>query len=465
MDVKKAIDWVENHKADIFNSLAELVAIQSISTDDDHHQEINHCAQVVCDQMRAAGFSHVEILETEGAFPYVFGEIPAPPGAPTLLMLSHYDVQPLNYIEQWQSDPWILNSRNGRLFGRGAADDKGGVVAQIAAVKAWTHGAGKCPVGIKLLVEGEEEIGSKHLLDLIRSNPSRFQADALVVCDTENLAVNLPCITYSLRGVVTLKIMVRSAQFPSHSGMVGGTLADPALGLCQILGKLCWNRGPIPVPGLYDQVRPMTSAEKEACRRAPMDEATWRKDLGVLPGVSLSLETGKTIAEETWRRPSITAIALEASTIKGASNQVLPSAEAILSCRIVPDQTPETVFNSIAKYLSQSPPWGMEVSVESLGAPVKWWLTKPEGPGFKAAMESLKLGFGNEPLAIGCGGTIGFVEPLEELLGGVPSLLLGIEDPQSNAHAPNESLHEADWYSLIKSMVHLIHLYPKNHST
>lgn len=461
MSAQKAIHWIESNQESIFQSLSELVAIQSISTDGDHDREIQGCAEAVRNQMNRAGFPKTEILELAGAYPYVFGEIPAPPGAPTLLMLSHYDVQPLNYLDQWLSEPWKLTRREGRLFGRGAADDKGGVVAQIAAVESWIKGAGKCPVGIKLLVEGEEEIGSKNLLKLIQANPTRFQADALVVCDTENLAVNLPCITYSLRGVVTLKVTVHSATFPSHSGMVGGTLADPALGLCQVLGKLCWNRGPIPVPGLYDHVRQLTSEEKEACRRAPVEEQAWRKDLGVIPGVSLAMETGKTIAEQTWRRPSISAIALEASSLRGASNQVLPKAEAVLSCRIVPDQSPEAVIDSLTRFLTQSPPWGMRVEVESLGPPVKWWITKPEGPGFKAAMDSLRLGFGAEPLAIGCGGTIGFVEPLEELLGGVPSLLLGIEDPQSNAHAPNESLHEGDWYSLIKSMAHLFERFPR----
>ena len=461
MSAEKAVQWIESNRGSIFQSLAQLVEIQSISTDGDHHGEIKRCAESVRDQMKRAGFDKTEILELPGAYPYVFGEIKAPAGAPTLLMLSHYDVQPLNYIDQWLSEPWKLTRRDGRLFGRGSADDKGGVVAQIAAVESWIKAVGKCPVGIKLLVEGEEEIGSKNLLKLIQANPTRFQADALVVCDTENLAVNLPCITYSLRGVVTLKVTVHSSSFPSHSGMVGGTLADPALGLCQILGRLCWNRGPIPVPGMYDQVRPLTPGEKEACRRAPVDEMAWRKDLGVIPGVSLALETGKTIAEQTWRRPSVSAIALEASTIRGASNQVLPKAEAVLSCRIVPDQSPEAVVASLTKFLTQSPPWGMRVEVEPLGAPVKWWITKPEGPGFQAAMDSLRLGFKAEPLAIGCGGTIGFVEPLEELLGGVPSLLLGIEDPQSNAHAPNESLHEEDWYSLIKSMAFLFERFPR----
>ena len=459
MTIERAISWVENNKEVLFDSLAELVAIPSISTNADHHSDINQCARTVQKQMQTAGFPKTSLLELDGAFPYVFGEIPAPPGAPTLLMLSHYDVQPLNYLDQWKSPPWILTKRDGRFFGRGAADDKGGVVAQIGAASAWLKSTGKCPVGIKILVEGEEECGSTHLLDLIRENPQHFQADALIVCDTENLAANLPCITYSLRGVINLKITVRSAIYPSHSGMAGGTLADPAMGLCQILGRLCWNKGPIPVPGFYDNVRPLSIHEREACRKAPIDESSWRRDLGVLPGVSLGLETGKTIAEESWRRPSVSVIALEASSIRGASNQILPIAQSIISCRIVPDQDPATIIQSLTKFLCASPPWGMQVEVELLGE-AKWWMTTPEGPWFKAAMESLKLGFGNAPLAIGCGGTIGFVEPLEALLGGVPSILLGIEDPLSNAHAPNESLHEQDWYSLIKSMVYLMDRFP-----
>ena len=190
-------------------------------------------------------------------------------------------------------------------------------------------------------------------------------------------------------------------------------------------------------------------------RALPFDEAKARHDFGILPGVKLACETGSGVYEQTWRKPAVTVIAQEASSIKGASNQVLPKASAIVSCRIVPDQDPEQVLKQLQAFFTTDPPWGVEVKVTPHGPPVKWWMTDPNGPAFEAAMGALRKGFNKDPLAIGCGGTIGFVGPLADLFGGAPALLLGIEDPASNGHAPNESLHEGDWKKLMASLVHL----------
>ena len=187
----------------------------------------------------------------------------------------------------------------------------------------------------------------------------------------------------------------------------------------------------------------------------PGDEARWRQDYGILPGVRFAVEGKGHVYEQTWRKPAVTVIAQEASSIKGASNQVLPKAAAFVSCRIVPDQDPDEVFEQLKAVLTRDPPWGVKATVTRHGSAVKWWMTDPTGPAFEAALAALRAGFGREPVAIGCGGTIGFVGPLAELLGGAPALLLGIEDPQSNAHAPNESLHEGDWRKLMRSLVHL----------
>jgi acetylornithine deacetylase/succinyl-diaminopimelate desuccinylase-like protein len=277
----------------------------------------------------------------------------------------------------------------------------------------------------------------------------------IIVCDTENIEVGLPCITYSLRGIVAAHIEVRTAAIPVHSGMAGGSLADAALALNVLLSRLYWDHGALPVPGYYDQVRPVTDKERAGFKRLPGDEAKWRHDNGVLPNVQLALEDGLTPYEQTWRRPAITVIAQEASSIKGASNQVLPTAQALISCRIVPDQDPAKVFRDLQACLTANPPWGVQVNVKELGPAVKWWMTDPNGPAFEAALAALRKGFDKDPVAIGCGGTIGFVGPLAELFGGAPALLLGIEDPASNAHAPNESLHEGDWKKLMASMVML----------
>lgn len=449
------VEWLEKNHESVVRSLADLVAIQSISTDGEHGPEIERTASLTCQQMRQAGLANVDVLRVSGSLPYAYGEWLEAPGKPTVFLYAHHDVQPITHVEQWQSDPWHLTRRDGRLFARGAADDKGAIVAQLAAISSYLKTEGDLPVNIKMVVEGEEEVGSKNLMGFFERHKSRLKSDVIVVCDTENIEVGLPCITYSLRGIVAAKVEVRSAEIPVHSGTGGGALPDAAIALNVILSRLYWDHGPLPIPGFYDKVRPLTDKERAAFRRLPGDEAQWRKDTKVLPMSQLTMEKGLSAYEQTWRRPAATIIAQEASSIKGASNQVLPTAQAIVSCRIVPDQDPQQTFEQLKAYLRANPPWGVEVNVTPAGPPVAWWMTDPNGPAFEAAMGALRKGFDKDPIGIGCGGTIGFVGPLAELFGGAPALLLGIEDPASNAHAPNESLHEGDWKKLMKSLVHL----------
>ena len=454
-ELKNAEAWIDNNHANLVSDLRDLVKIQSISTDGEHQKEIEHSAEAVCLQMKKAGLNNVEILRTGDSNPFAYGEWLGAANAPTLFLYSHHDVQPINYEHLWLSPPWELTSREGRLFGRGSADDKGASVAQLAAIASWLKTAGKLPVNVKMLVEGEEEVGSKNLVKFFSENRNRIQADIIVVCDTENIRVGLPSITYSLRGVVTLLVEVRSALIPVHSGMAGGAFADSALALAKVLSRLCWENGPIPIPGFYDSVKPLTDAERKVIESLPVDADALRKSLGVPDHVKFALQKGKSIYEQTWRHPAVTVIAIEASNIKGASNQVLPTARALVSCRIVPDQDPKHVEELLRKALAEDAPWGVEVKVTAHGSSVDWWMTDPKGTAFEAAIAALEKGFKAKPVGIGCGGTIGFVRPLVELLGGAPALLLGIEDPDSNAHAPNESLHEGDWIKLMKSMAHL----------
>jgi acetylornithine deacetylase/succinyl-diaminopimelate desuccinylase-like protein len=453
--MRAALDWLQKNHEMVIQHLAELVAIPSISTDGEHGDEIDRTANLTCRQMREAGLQNVEILKVGNSLPYAYGEWLDAPGKPTVFLYAHHDVQPINFIDQWLSDPWKLTRRDGRLFGRGSADDKGAIVAQLAAIGAYMHTHGSLPVNIKMLVEGEEEVGSRNLMQFFERHKQKLKSDVIVVCDTENIEVGLPCITYSLRGIVTALVEVQSAKIPVHSGMAGGALPDAAIALNSVLSRLYWNNGPLPIEGYYDRVRPLTEKERAAFRRLPGDESKWRKDCGVLPDARFAMETGLTPYEQTWRRPAVTVIAQEASSIKGASNQVLPKAQALVSCRIVPDQKPAEVFAQLRDHLTKDPPWGVQVTVKEAGSPVDWWMTDPNGPAFEAAMGALRNGFDRDPIAIGCGGTIGFVGPLAELFGGAPALLLGIEDPASNAHAPNESLHEGDLKKLMASLVSL----------
>ena len=457
--MSKHLDWLATNHAHLVEDLAALVAIPSVSTDGEHQKELDASAELTRLQMQRAGLENTTLLRSGDSNPYAYGEWLGAPGKPTVFLYAHHDVQPVHPDDvatgRWHSDPWKLTPRGGRLYGRGSADDKGAITAQLGAVASFLKTGGKLPVNVKMLVEGEEEVGSSNLMHFFKEYRDRIRSDAIVVCDTENIEVGLPCITYSLRGIVTLKVEVESASKPVHSGMAGGMLADAALALNVVLSRLYWKNGALPVPHYYDSVRPLTDAEKKTFRSLPGDEAKWREDLGVLPGVGFATQKGNHPHEQTWRNPAVTVIAQEASSIKGASNQVLPRAQALVSCRIVPDQDPQQVFEQMRDYLTAEPPWGVKVKVEPCGSFVKWWMTDPTGPAFEAARAAMKAGFGRESVGIGCGGTIGFVGPLADLLGGAPALLMGIEDPQSNAHAPDESLHEDDWRKLMASLAHL----------
>ena len=453
--LQQALDWLGKKHEQVVHGLAELVAIPSISTDGEHHAEIERTAALTATQMRQAGLHNVDVLRVGQSLPYAYGEWLDAPGKPTVFLYAHHDVQPINYVEQWKSDPWKLTRRDGRLYARGSADDKGAISAQLAAVAAYRQTTNHLPVNVKMVVEGEEEIGSKNLLKFFDTYRDRIKSDVIVVCDTENVEVGLPSITYSLRGIVAVMVEVTSAKIPVHSGTGGGALPDAALALNKVLSKLYWGNGPLPVPGFYDKVRPLTDKERAAFRKLPWDDRKFREEVGVVPTAKYALEDGLTVYEQTWRRPAVTVIAQEASSIKGASNQVLPKASAVLSCRIVPDMSPADVVAQLQAFLAADAPWGVEVKVTQLGVHCNWWMTDPNGPAFEAALAAMRAGFDRDPVAIGCGGSIGFVGPLAELFGGAPALLMGIEDPASNAHAPNESLHEGDFKKLMASLVRL----------
>jgi acetylornithine deacetylase/succinyl-diaminopimelate desuccinylase-like protein len=447
-------DWLRDNDPLLVEQLGKLVAIQSISTDGEHKTEINQTAELTCELMRQAGLQNIEILRSGESYPYAYGEWLGAPGKPTVFLYAHHDVQPVNFVEGWKSPPWTLTERDGRLYGRGAADDKGAIVVQLGAIASYLKTAGSLPCNVKMLVEGEEEIGSSNLAGFFADNKDRLMSDVIVVCDTENIEADLPSLTYSLRGGVNMQVDVESATQPNHSGMVGGFLADAALALNVILARLYWNKGKIPIPRFYKDVRKLTRKEQKAFRALPGDPDTWRSSTGVLPGVEFAMKKKDHPHERTWREPSLTVIAQEASSIKGASNQVLPKATAIVSCRIVPDQDPETVYKLLEKTLTEDPPWNVKVTCKTSSS-TKWWMTEPTGPAFEAALAALEAGYGVKPVAIGCGGSIGFVGPLAELFGGAPALLFGIEDPHSNAHAPNESLDHGILRKLTASLAHL----------
>src|SRR5207302_3266214 len=221
--------WLTANQAQQFQDLAALVAIQSISTDGEHQKEIEQTAALTCEQMRTAGLQNVAVLKTKDSNPYAYGEWLGAPGKPTVFLYAHHDVQPINFESQWLSEPWTLTPRDGRLYARGAADDKGAITAQLGSIAAFLKTRGSLPVNVKMLVEGEEEVGSSNLQVFFKEHKERISSDVIVVCDTENIQPGLPCITYALRGIVAAVVEVQSAKMPVHSGMAGGALADAAI--------------------------------------------------------------------------------------------------------------------------------------------------------------------------------------------------------------------------------------------
>jgi cysteinylglycine-S-conjugate dipeptidase len=454
--MEQALGWLKDNEEKLVRDLSRLVAIQSISTDRAHQKELDDSAALTCELMREAGLQNVEILRSGDSNPYAYGEWLGAPGKPTVFLYAHHDVQPVNDVgeEKWRSDPWTLTERDGRLYGRGSADDKGAIPAQLGAIAAFLKTAGSLPVNVKVLVEGEEEVGSSNLGAFFQEHKDRLLSDVIVVCDTENIDTGIPSITYSLRGIVAALVEVESGTKPVHSGMAGGLLADAAIALNVILSRLYWKNGKLPIPHFYKKVRKLTGKERKTIKGLPFEEGKARGEMGVLEGVQFAMKKDAHPYEQTWRLPSATIIAQEASSVKSASNQVLPRASAIVSCRIVPEMDPEEAFRQLRAFLSKDPPWGVRVNVKDAGS-VKWWMTDPNGPAFDAALKAMKAAYDREPVAIGCGGSIGFVGPLAELFGGAPALLLGIEDPKTNAHAPNESLDAGDFRKLTASLAHL----------
>lgn len=449
-----ALSYVDSHFEDFKRTLIRLSRIPSVSAQGFPESEVQRSAEAVGDVLREARLENVEILSIEGAHPYVYGDWLKKPGAPTILLYGHHDVQPPGRPEKWLSPAFEPVERAGRLYGRGTADDKGGIMAHVAAVASYLLSSQSLPCNLKFLVEGEEEIGSENLWRFLEKYRHRMEADFIVLSDTANFDTGIPALTYQLRGICQVDLEVKSLDHPIHSGMWGGPIPDPVQVLCKLIADLQGRDGSLNVPGLYRRVAKPTPKQKSRLRKLPFREAIFKRQAGLVKGARLTGEKRFSVYERLWTRPSLTVIAMESHPIHGSSNQIVDSARARLSLRTVPFMEGKEAGKLLAKALTRKPPFGVEVKAHVTGS-TPWWRTDPEGPAFDAARRALKAGFGRETAMIGAGGSIGFVQPFSDLLGGAPCLLMGVEDPACNAHSENESLHLGDWAKCMRAAIRL----------
>ena len=436
--------------------LADLARIPGVSARGFDPAEVARSAERTAEILADSGLDEVEILTLPGAHPYVVAEKQGPgAGAPTALVYAHHDVQPPGRLDHWETPAFEPSVRaDGRLYGRGVVDDKAGILLHTAAVRAWLEAEGALPINVKLIVEGEEETGSVHLAEFLRAHRDRLDADVLVLSDTQNLATGLPSLTTSLRGLVAVDVRVRALDHPLHSGMWGGAVPDAATALTALLARLTDDDGEIAVPGLLDDVPEVAAAERARLAALPFDESQLRRDVGLVAGAKLRGESGGAVYENLWYRPTLALTALEGMPLATAANQLMAEASARVGVRIAPGQDPERVRELLLDFLRRDPPQGVAVATY-VAAAVPGWRTTPEGPAFEAARRALAAGFGREAVSIGCGGSIPFVGPFSQVLGGIPALLLGLEDPPCNAHGENESLDLDDFRKAARASVHL----------
>lgn len=456
-ELERALAALERGFERTLEDLCALARIPGVSAAGFDPAEVERSAEYTAGLLRDTGLAGVEILSLPGAHPAVVGEwLGAGPDAATVLVYAHHDVQPPGRSEQWKSPPFEPTPRDdGRLYGRGVVDDKAGLMLHLAALRAWLEATGGLPANVKLIVEGEEEIGSPHLAEFLRAHRERLDADVIVLSDTANLETGLPSLTTSLRGLVAVDVTLRALDHPLHSGMWGGPVADAATALVRLLARLTDDRGVLQVPGITADVPALDARERERLARLPFDAERFRADAGLVAGGELSGEQDYTVWERLWWRPALALVALEGIPLLGAANQLMDVARARVGLRLAPGQDPARAARLLCEFLQRDPPAGVQVETR-VETSAGGWRTDPSGAAFDAARRALEAGYGRPAVEIGCGGSIPFVGPFSEVLGGVPALLLGLEDPVCNAHGENESLHLGDFRSGARAAVHLL---------
>jgi acetylornithine deacetylase/succinyl-diaminopimelate desuccinylase-like protein len=434
---------VEHAFGGIRDDLGELVRIPSVSTDESAAGDVRRSAEATAAWLERSKLGEVRLLEIDGAHPAVFGATAGPANSPTVLLYAHHDVQPAGSGELWASPPFEPTERTGRLFGRGTADDKSGIAVHASALQVWD---GKPPVGVAVFIEGEEEIGSVHLPQFLGKYEELLRADAIVLADFANWNVGQPTLTTSLRGILDCLVEVRTLDHAVHSGRYGGPVPDALTVLCRLIATLHDSDGGVAVAGL----RTGPSYDLR------MEEADLRRFTGLRPGVRL---LGKgSLTDRLWAQPAIAVLGIDAPPTEDAAHALVPVATARISIRLAPGDDTQQAFRAVAEHLRRQAPWGAEVSVKPCreGEP---YSVNASGRAFEAFRRACADTWGRAPVEPGSGGSLPLVAAMAAAFPDTAMLLTGVEDPESNAHAENESVHLGElWNCCVNEAMLLGHL-------
>ncbi len=448
-----AVAYARQNYSRFLDELKALLRIPSISTLPEHKEDCRRAAGMLAAEFRRIGMEHVRLIDTVG-HPLVYADWLHAPGKPTALLYGHYDVQPVDPIEEWVSPPFEPEERNGNLYGRGAADDKGQVWAQVKALESlMAANGGKLPLNVRVLLEGEEEVGGEGIATYVALKPPELEADFALISDTELFAPGLPTLCVGLRGMIYTELEVRGAKNDLHSGMYGGAAPNPFVALAQMLAKLKDENGHILIPGFYDGMIPPSPEELAAWRSLPFDEEHYR--ISEVGSRELVGEAGYSVLERTWARPTLDVHGMPGGFTGAGAKTVIPAkALAKVSMRLVPGMTPGTAFAQYKSYVEKIAPKGVEVEVRLIhsGDPC---MVGVDNPYIQAATRALKEVWGKETVFIRSGGSIPIVGDFDRHLG-VPSVMMGFGLPDDNIHAPNEKFHLKNFELGIESMVRFL---------
>ncbi len=447
-----AIEYARFKQSAFLEELKALLRIPSISTLPEHAPDVRRAAEALAAELGRLGMEHVELLQIGGGHPLVLADwLHAAPGAPTVLCYGHYDVQPPDPLDEWTTPPFEPAERNGNLYARGAVDDKGQMYMHLKALESlFAAHAGKLPVNVRVLLEGEEEVGGESIAAFIREHPERLQADFALVSDTEMFAPELPTLCVGLRGMIYTEVEVRGARADLHSGMYGGAAPNPFIALAQIIAALKDRDGRILIPGIYEGIEPPPEDEIAAWKRLPFDEAAYLRDEIGAP--ALVGEPGYSVQERTWARPTLEVHGMPGGFTGAGAKTVIPAkATAKISMRLVPPMQPAETFARFKQSVESLAPKGVTVEARLIhsGEAV---LVGTANPYIRAAAAALQQVWGTEPVFVRGGGSIPVVGDFERNLR-IPTVLMGFGLPDDGLHAPNEKFHIANFHRGIKTII------------